>query len=166
MRKKMICLALALVLAEVKLFTLPQSGSVTPCSMLFIALIGYWYGARAGVLAGVTCGLLRILLGAYIIHPIQFALDYPLAYGALGLAGLFRGPSIKNLYIGFCVGVLGLFLCHFIAGVVFFGSFAPAGQNVFLYSAIYNGTFTAAEAALTLVLISLPPIRAVINHLR
>lgn len=37
-------IALATVTSFIKLFSLPMGGSVTLLSMLFIVLIGYWYG--------------------------------------------------------------------------------------------------------------------------
>lgn len=40
-------MALATVTSMIKLFEAPMGGSVTLCSMLFIALIGYWYGPRS-----------------------------------------------------------------------------------------------------------------------
>ena len=82
-------MALATVTSMIKLFDAPMGGSVTLCSMLFIVLIGYWYGLRAGVLTGVAYGILQLVIDPYILTLPQMLVDYPLAFGAMGLSGLF-----------------------------------------------------------------------------
>ena len=82
--------ALAMVTSMVKLFTLPMGGSVTLLSMLFIVLIGQWYGIKAGISAGVAYGLLQFAIEPYFFTIPQVIVDYPLAFGALGLSGFFH----------------------------------------------------------------------------
>jgi len=156
------CVALNLVLSRIALFSMPQGGSVTAFSMLFIVLVGYWYGAKAGCVAGCVAGLLRLFLGAYAIHPVQYALDYLLAFGALGAFGFFRGKRF-GLQCAYLLGIAGVFVCSFVSGVVFFGSYAPEGQNVFLYSAVYQFSYILPEAIMTLAIVSLPPVKRAIE---
>jgi thiamine transporter len=158
-----ICIALATVLSQVRLYRMPQGGSVTAFSMLFIVLVGYWFGAKAGLMAGVAYGLLRIMLGVTVVHPIQFILDYPAAFAALGCFGLFRGKRF-GLQASYVAGVAGRFFCSFIAGVVFFGQFA-GDQHVFVYSAVYQLTYMLPEALVTLVVISIPTVQNAIDRL-
>lgn len=67
-------------------------------------------GLRAGLEASTVYGLIHMALpGSYIVDPIQALLDYPIAFGALGLAGMFR----KRPLIGVGVGIAGRFLAHF-----------------------------------------------------
>ncbi len=87
-------LQFSFVLSQIKLFSLPQGGSITPFSMLFIILIGYFFGVKTGVLTGIVYGLLQLAFGGWVMHPMQLLLDYPLAFGALGLSGLF---AIKSM---------------------------------------------------------------------
>ncbi|MDE7046322.1 MAG: energy-coupled thiamine transporter ThiT, partial [Acetatifactor sp.] len=47
-----VAMALALVASEIKFARLPFGGSITLFSMFFVVLIGYWYGAKAGLLTG------------------------------------------------------------------------------------------------------------------
>ena len=83
-------IALATVISVViKLPSLPNGGSVTLFSMLVITLIGYWYGPATGLLAAFAYGILQFITGPYVVHPVQVLLDYPLAFGALGLSGFF-----------------------------------------------------------------------------
>ena len=159
-----ICVALSVVLSKISLFEMPQGGTVTACSMLFISLVGYWYGVRAGITAGLAHGLLHLFFGAHIVHPAQYVLDYLLAFGALGLSGFFRGKS-KGLYYGYIVGLAGKFLFAFISGVIFFAEYAPIGQHVWIYSALYQLSYIIPEMIITLIVISLPPVRKAIERL-
>jgi thiamine transporter len=159
-----VCIALSLVLNQLTLFRMPQGGSVTAGSMFFIVLAGYWFGPVVGIIAGFAAGLLSLMLGGYVVHPIQLLLDYPLAYGALGLAGFFRKLPY-GLHIGYTVGVMGKFFMSFLSGVVFFGVYAPPGQPVALYSAIYNISYIWPEALVTLIIISVPAFRQVVDRI-
>jgi len=85
-----VCIALSAILSMVTIYTMPQGGSVTPCSMLFIVLTGYWFGPETGIMAGIASGLLNLAIRPQVVHPIQLLLDYPLAFGALGVSGFFR----------------------------------------------------------------------------
>ena len=126
-------------------FTMPEGGRVTLAAMIPIFFVAVRRGPRIGILAGITFGLVVLIEEPYVYHPIQFLLDYPLAFGALGLAGFFR----KQPLIGVAVGIAGRFLCHFTSGLVFFASYAPAGMNPALYSAIYNAWYLGPELVIS-----------------
>src|SRR5699024_3956789 len=79
-------LALATVTSFIKFASLPFGGSITLFSMFFICFIGYLYGPKIGLMTGVAYGILQLITGPYIYHPLQILLDYPLAFGALGLS--------------------------------------------------------------------------------
>ena len=82
------CVALSFALSYIKLFEMPQGGSVTLFSMLPIMLFSYIYGMKKGLLVGVIYGLLQAVQDPYIIHPAQFLLDYPMAFALTGFAGI------------------------------------------------------------------------------
>ena len=84
-----VAIALGTVTSMIKLFEFPMGGAMTLFSMLFVTLVGYWYGTRMGITAAVAYGLLQLILGPYIINPVQPIVDYILAFGALGLSGVF-----------------------------------------------------------------------------
>lgn len=139
---------LGVVLSYAKLYTLPQGGSVALAS-LPILLVALRSGPLTGVAAGSLLGLLKILLGAHIFHPVQFLLDYPVAFAALGMAGLLRGyPSW-----GILLGGLGRGVCHVVSGVVFFGSYAPVGTGVWRYSLGYNASYLLPELVIALLVL-------------
>ena len=82
-------IALSFVLSYIKLFSMPNSGSVTLASMLPLMLFSAAYGVGPGLLAGAAYGLLQYVQGGWFVHPIQFLLDYPLAFALIGLAGVY-----------------------------------------------------------------------------
>lgn len=163
-----ICIAIAFVLGQVRLFRMPQGGSVTACGMLFIVLTGYWFGGAWGAVAGVAYGFLDLILDPYIVHPIQFILDYPLAYAALGALPALVRKNRHGLYLGYLLGVAGRFVCVFVSGVVFFAEYSPEGQMLVIASAInslaYNLSYILPEAVITLALVSVPALRRAIER--
>jgi thiamine transporter len=144
-----LAVALAFVLGFVVLFKMPYGGSVS-LEMIPLILLALRQGWRVGVVAGAAYGLLDLAIDFYVVHPVQFILDYPLAYGALGLAGLFK-PTVRCAVLGTTVAVLARFACHFLSGVVFFASVAPQGWNPYLYSAAYNAAYLAPSLGIALV---------------
>lgn len=157
-----IMLALATALSYVQIFTLPMGGSITLFSQVPIIIIGYRYGWKWGMGTGVIYGLLQMLLqglgnfayvkgiGSYLI---LIFVDYIIAFMVLGLCGgLFK--NIKNqsaaLGVGAFAGSLLRFICHFISGVTIWGEYADGWKAVWIYSLSYNGSYMAAEAAITI----------------
>lgn len=143
-----LAVALSVVFSALRLWSMPQGGSIT-LEMLPLFLFALRRGGRYGCAAGAVSGLMQLLTGGYIVHPLQALLDYPLAFGALGVAGFLRD---RPLWIGLTLGALLRFLCHVLSGVVFFGSFAPEGSNVWVYSAVYNASFMAPTLVVCVLL--------------
>ena len=83
-----LCVALSVVFSYFKLFSMPQGGSIT-LEMAPLLFFSYKQGGKWGVCAGFLSGLLQMLFGGYIVHPVQALLDYPLAFACIGAAGLF-----------------------------------------------------------------------------
>ena len=158
-------ITLALITSYLKLWNMPMGGSVTLLSMLFISLIGYWFGARYGIVTGASFGLLQFILNPYMLSIPQVLLDYPLAFGALGFSGFFRNHKYR-LQLGYIAGVLGRFIFSTLSGVIFFASYAPEGMNPWIYSMISQGRYLGAEALLTLIIISLPPVTKALKIVR
>ncbi len=158
-------MALAMVTSFIKFASLPFGGSITLFSMFFIALIGYIYGFRIGIVTGMAYGLLGLVTGPYIYHPVQVLLDYPLAFGMLGLAGLFTAKR-HGLIAGYALGVFGRFIMHVISGYIFFASSAPEGMHPLIYSLGYNATYILPEAVATVALLMIPAVSNAINQIR
>lgn len=141
-------IALSTALYFIKFFELPQGGSIT-LTMLPLLIFALRNGGTIGVTVGFVAGILRLFLGAYIVHPAQALLDYPLACAAVGLAGFFP----RNIYLGISSAMLTNMCCSVLSGVIFFGSYAPEGTNVWLYSIIYNGSVVVPETIICIALI-------------
>jgi thiamine transporter len=141
--------ALSGVLHLITLYQFPEGGRITAAAMVPVLFVALRRGGKIGILAGIAYGLVVLVEEPFIYHPVQFLLDYPLAFGALGLAGLFR----KLPLVGVAVGIGGRFICHFISGLVFFATYAPAGMDPAVYSAIYNASYLVPELIVSEVVI-------------
>ncbi|MFW6109603.1 MAG: energy-coupled thiamine transporter ThiT [archaeon] len=146
-----IAIALATVLSYIKIFSMPYGGSVTLGSMVPILLISFRRDVKVGVTTGVIYGVVQMILDGWFYSPVGMFLDYPLAFGVLGLAGLFK----KQPIFGVVVSMAGRFISHFISGVVFFGMYAPEGMSPVVYSTVYNGGYMLPELIISAVLIYL-----------
>lgn len=158
-------IALSVILGNIKIFEMPQGGSITLMSILPIVLCGYLLGTKRGVLAGICVGLLNLIFGPYIIHPVQLFLDYPIAYGALGLSGLVSN-SKNGLTKGYLIGLAGRYICAFLSGWIFFGAYAPESFNAVTWSLWYNFTYLAAEGILTIIIINIPSVKKAFQSLK
>ena len=159
-------IALSFILSYIRLYKLPQGGSITLASMLPLFLFAYAYGVGPGMLVGAAYGILQFIQDAYFVHPIELLLDYPLAFAMLGLAGLASRFSDKwGLIPGIVLGTFGRFVCAFLSGVIFFGMYAPEGQSVLVYSAVYNGFYLIPESIICIVLAMVPQIRRLAKQL-
>jgi thiamine transporter len=154
-----ISIASATVLQFITILKLPQGGSVTAGSMVPIILIALFYGPEVGILTGFLFGIINFIVSPFALHPVQVLFDYPLPFMAIGLVGYFRSFKIKGLLIGVTLAMFARFACHFISGVVFFGSYAPEGTSVYLYSLLYNGSYMGVETIISCVIIALLPIK-------
>lgn len=152
-----VAIALAVVCSMIKLFEMPMGGSVTLLSMLFIVLIAYWYGPYVGLMTAVAYGLVQFVMEPIFYTLPQMLLDYPLAFGALGLAGFFNKKKF-GLQIGYLIGVVGRFIFATLSGIIFFASYAPEGMHPLVYSMGYNASYLLPEAIVTLIIISIKPV--------
>ena len=168
-------IALSSVLSLVKLFAMPQGGSVTAASMLPILFVALAFGPAWGMGIGAVYGLLQFVIEPYSAHWASIFLDYPLAFGLLGLAGFFALPKATRLeerqilrrlggirwpmvIVAVFVGMFGRTISHVISGIVFYASYA-GDQNPLIYSLVYNLSYMVPEAVITLII--LVPLAAV-----
>ena len=151
------CMALASVLSLIKLLPMPMGGSLTPASMLPLLLFAYVYGTVPGLTLGALYGVMQFILdgGQWLwTGAIPNLLDYPIAFGLLGLAGLFNHMEneTKGLSLGFLLGCFGRFLASFTSGVVFYAEWAPEGMHPAVYSAGYNAAYMLPECILCIAI--------------
>lgn len=150
-----VCVALSFALSYIRLFRLPQGGSVTLVSALPLMLYSYMFGIRKGVAAGLIYGILQAIQDPWIIHPAQFLLDYPIAFSAFGLAGilkevkLFSKKPIFNFVIGAIIAGIIRYICHVFSGIFAFSSYAKAGYSAVAWGFLYNA-FALVDLAIAL----------------
>ena len=157
-------IALGTVLANIKIFELPNGGAVTLFSMVPFILVSFRHGAKWGLFTGFVNSLLQMLLGFYAppapgLLPLvgMILLDYVLAFTLLGLACVFVKP-FKNRLLGVAVGTaivcLIRFLCSFLSGVLIWGNLNE-GLPEWVYSLTYNGSYMLPETILSVVAVVL-----------
>ena len=139
-------IALSFVLSCIRLYRMPQGGSVTPGSMLPLMLFSAAFGIGPGLLAGLAYGVLQYLQGGWFANVWQFSLDYLLAFAALGLAGLAKHlPEKWGLYCAMVIAALGRALSATLAGIMFWDT-APWA------SLVYNGTYLIPDTLICIIL--------------
>lgn len=159
-----VAMALGLVTSEfLPTFSMPVGGSATLFSMLFIILIGYWYGLKAGLMSAIAYGLLQFVIDPVFYSIPQMLIDYPVAFGALGLSGLFAGRK-NGLLFGYITGIIGRYIFTVLSGILFFASYAPEGTPVIIYSLTYNASYIVPEAIITLILLAIPPVNKALKR--
>ena len=167
-----ICMALSFVLSYIRLFKMPQGGSITPASLLPILAFAYYHGTVPGLVVGIAYGFLQMIQDPWIVGAVQAALDYPLAFGCIGLAGVVGQLQRKhgwNELISWLAAVLmvglGRFVCHVLSGVVFFAEYAAgSGLSPMVYSLSYN-SFVFVDLASCLVVVAFPQVRKALGRM-
>lgn len=163
-----VAMALAFIASYLKVLALPFGGSVTLFSMLFICLIGYWYGVKVGLMTGLAYGILQFLQEPYVLSFFQVCCDYILAFAALGLSGVFH-KSKNGLLKGYILGILARGALHSLGGYLYWMDYMPDNfpQSISaLYPIIYNYSYILAEGVLTVIVIMLPPVSKALNQLK
>ena len=162
-------IALATVVATViKLPSLPNGGSVTLFSMLLVTLVGYWYGPGIGITAAVGYGILQFITGPYVVHPLQVIIDYPLAFGALGISGYFRYAK-NGLWKGYLAGVAGRFFFASLSGVIFYTVYVDGFKENMMAiwgSLVYNMTYIIPETVITMVILMIPAVQTALGKIK
>lgn len=151
-------IALSVVLSFVTIWQMPQGGSIS-LAMLPVLVYAFRRGVGPGLVAGILYGVADAILKPFVVHPVQFVLDYPVAFGALGLAGLFSSRWLRNvsaarvgrgtavaLVPGVLLAALGRYAAHVLSGVVYFAEYA-GDSPVLAYSLVYNSFVLVSAAA-------------------
>ncbi len=180
--------AFFVLLSAVKVVTLPQGGSVTYLSLLFLWLVTFFFGFRYGLIFSVLFGFSKLginyLTQEYInYHPMAILLEYPLGCGVFCLGGLLKEPEGKGsqsissfggeikmepfkLKMGYVVGVFGQFVLYVISAVCFY----PPDRNGFiknlLFCMIYDASYLILEGVITVLLLCVPPVYEAVFYLK
>ena len=153
-----ISIALSFALSYAKLFKLPQGGSVTFASLLPLMIYCCMFGTRRGLIVCAIYGVLQALQDPFIIHPMQFLLDYPLAFGLIGVSGIFmekgvfKDKKVVAFLLGGVLAVVLRYACHVCSGVFAFADYADLDKydTAIAYSMAYN-SFAFVDMLIALV---------------
>ncbi|MBZ2158870.1 energy-coupled thiamine transporter ThiT [Streptococcus australis] len=134
--------------------------------MVPIFLLSFRWGVKAGAMGGFIWGLLQVVTGEAAggwLTPIQGFLEYFVAFSLIGLSGTVkpaldkairdkkRVQTLTYITAGVVLGGLARYLIHYIAGVIFWGSYAPAGQSAYIYSLVVNSSSFLGETIASLI---------------
>ena len=148
-----VAIAIAQVLSFITLFHMPQGGSIKAASLVPLMIFAYRWGGTRGILAGVVYGVLHFLLGfKSSIHYLSIILDYLVAYGTIGVCGYFK-DNITGLVSGSIVAIALRWFASVTSGAVVFASYAPQGQNPWIYSMIYNASYMVPDGILNIIVL-------------
>ncbi|KRM87921.1 proton-coupled thiamine transporter [Lacticaseibacillus thailandensis DSM 22698 = JCM 13996] len=135
--------------------------------MIPIVVLALRRGMGPAMMGGLIWGVLDMILfglaSGSVLNPIQGVVEYPIAFTCAGLAGVaYRafqqgGPGRRRLALvaAVCVGTCAKYFWHFIAGWIFWGSYAPHGQAAWLYSLVINGGSAVVTMVATLIAVIL-----------
>jgi len=152
------CIAIAFVASCIRLFRMPQGGSITPAAMLPLVMFMVACGPLQGFVVGCAYGFLQLITDPYVIHPIQMLVDYPLAYGAMVLACLALAIPVKKqwqLPIAVLLAGIGRYLMAVLSGAIFFAEYAGE-QNAWIYSLVYNISYLGPDTLVCMVIACIP----------
>ncbi|MBQ2813197.1 MAG: energy-coupled thiamine transporter ThiT [Clostridia bacterium] len=128
-----------------------------------IILVSYRHGIKNGLAAATALAIFEMIMGyrnfthvtgiaAYLTVALA---DYLIAFGCLGLGGIFRnklgGKQATELVLGGTAVCIIRFFCHFISGITVWTGYCPDGMAVAWYSFLYNGSYMLIELVLTVV---------------
>lgn len=153
-----IAMALSFALSYAKLFSLPKGGSITFASLLPLMIYCCMFGTRRGLIVCTLYGFLQALQDPWLLHPLQVLLDYPLAFGFIGVSGIFmekgvfKNHKIVAFLLGGIIAVVLRYACHVFSGAFVFASITkyPTMGAAFGYSLAHN-SFAFADMAIALV---------------
>lgn len=156
-----VMLALATVLSIFPTINAPLGGSVTVGSMAPIMLISFLYGVKWGLPVAIGYSFIQLLLGvaevaSWGLSPAVFVgslvLDYILAFSVLCVCGFFGTKSLKRVILGTAVSGLLRYFCHFLSGLLFFGSWAMEGFSAFTWAIVYNGAYMIPDTIICIII--------------
>ncbi len=145
------------------IFRMPQGGSATVCSTLFLVLPGFIYGRKYGFLSCLVASLLSFIISPYFLSPMQFLLDYTFAMCSWSIgAFIFSNKSQLALEKYYIVGLLFSTFFSILSGYIFFRQYTPEGWNPLFYTVAYNSSYRFTEALLVIILLRIKSFRNVL----
>lgn len=168
-----VCLALSFALSYVRLFRMPDGGSITFASMLPLMFYSYVFGVRRGVYVGVIYGVMQFIQSPSAYQPMQVLLDYPIAFSAIGLTGIAKkfkflnGNMVAEIVVGIAIAGIFRYISHVLSG--YFVYYNPDSEfGAFGYSLMYNIVViidTVIDIAAALIVLSSKAVRKSVSEI-
>lgn len=159
--------AFALILDLLPSIKISPSISIS-FAMVPIFIVAFRWGTKVALASGFLWGLLQVAVGdIWFLTPVQFAIEYFIAFAFVGFAGLFyqtiqthlKSGNKKSLLlwivIATFVGSIARYFWHFVAGFIFWGEYAPEGMSPVLFSLVANGSTMLGAAVLCSIVLAL-----------
>ena len=162
------CIAIAFVLSCIRLYRMPQGGSITPASMLPLTLFMLACGPLPGFVLGCAFGMLKLIADPWIIHPVQMLVDYPLSYAAMILGCLAAVLPVRKefkLPLAVLLGTVGRYAMAVLSGTVFFAEYA-GDQNALVYSLVYNLSYLGPDTVVCMIVALIPGMHRLVDMIR
>ena len=166
-----IMVALAEILGYIKIWHMPEGGSVS-LMMLPIMVFALRWGLSRGLLAGLALGIVDFMLGGGIAIGWQSILgDYVIACTLIGLAGVgFKLKNLGGVILGSVLGGLGRFLSLWVTGATLWGEYmydiyGLPMDNEWVYSFLYNLPALVSTLLCVIICVVLYNIKSVRKYL-
>ena len=156
--------AMAIVLSYLKIpigMSFGGFGGSIDLVMIPLIIAACRWGLGWGLATGLVFGTMKFFFaGGYAINWQSMLLDYSVAYMFVGFAGLIKRRP-RQMWLAALIGCFGRFIIHFISGITIYAQymediFGLPMTNVWVYSALYNGSYmlpnTILAAAVCFVL--------------
>jgi thiamine transporter len=132
--------------------------------MIPLIIAAFRWGLGWGLGSGLVFGTLKFFLaGGVAINWQSMLLDYSIAYMFVGFAGLLKRKN-GMIWLAALIGCICRFVVHFVSGITIYAEymediFGLHMTNVWVYSALYNGSYMLPNtiiAILVCILLSIP----------
>lgn len=158
--------AAGFILSKLYIFHYPQGGGISLLSSFPLLFLGAYYSKEAGITAGLITGFLSMMIGGYVVNPLQAIFDYILPFMALGLVGFTQSKNKFVIVLSAELAVVLSTIFHVIAGVIFFADLAPKEATPLFYSLIYNFSGTGLEGAISAIILAFIPIKRLNKYIK
>lgn len=136
-------------------FAIFANGGSISISMIPFVILTLRRGFKAGIIAGLVYGVFQFVLplSVYYLSPVQYLFDYVLPFASLAFIAYVKNNTMKNIGIGVVVVGLLKYVSHVIAGIAFWGEYAPENFNAVTWSLYYNATYSVPSLILSALVI-------------
>ncbi len=124
--------------------------------MIPLIIAAYRWGLGWGLGTGLVFGTLKFFLaGGVAVNWQSMLLDYSVAYMFVGFAGLLMRKK-GLMWLAALIGCICRFVIHFISGITIYAEymkdiFGLHMTNVWVYSALYNGSYMLPNTIIAVV---------------